>query len=658
MLLREYRIGYETNPPNIMRGPDGRPSGLGPAVVAEAARRRGIKLKWIYSDRGSEKTLRSGEVDLWPVFTDTPERRRVLHITDPWLEYEMVMVGRPDRIARIRKPGARLAPGEQFRVGAQFIPLTRRTLPEWLPGGIPVDYPSPVAALEGACRGEIDAAYMGEPIVVAQVLGGGDCRGVPLRMKSMSNRLVRLGIGSSFEMAAVADELRDEIAAMASSGELVDILNHWAFYSLRHVMVVDQLIKERQRSQRLTLALCALILVLTILVWLTVRLRRMRRVAESANRAKSAFVANVTHELRTPISGVIGLSRMLGETSLEENQQELVDHVSECAQTTLAIIDDILDLAKVEAEKLEIEHTRFRPREVMREVVMIVSPRAEEKGLAVSAETAADVSEWVIGDPRRLRQVLVNLAGNAVKFTSAGSVRLSVASCGAGQLRFSVADTGMGMDRKQLARLFRPFEQADASTSRRFGGTGLGLPIARALVEHLGGVMQVETALGKGSRFWFDLPMPEAGTPPERPQEGAGQPAAPMRPLQVLLAEDNTVNSRVARYMLEKMGHHVRQVANGEETLAAWSEGGYDVVLMDCQMPVKDGYQTTREIRQREGRDTHTPIVAMTANAMKGDRDLCLEAGMDDYLCKPVDPEALRAALERWSERAREGRDA
>ncbi|MEP7365971.1 MAG: transporter substrate-binding domain-containing protein [Acidobacteriota bacterium] len=162
---REYRIGYETNPPNIMKGPDGKPVGLGPEVVIEAARRRGIKLKWIYSDQGSEKTLRAGGVDLWPVFTDMPERRKFLHITDAWLEYEMVMVGRAERIAQIKKPGARSEPGETFRVGAQFIPVTKRTLPQWLPGGVAVDYPSPVAALEGACRGEVDAAYIGTPIV-------------------------------------------------------------------------------------------------------------------------------------------------------------------------------------------------------------------------------------------------------------------------------------------------------------------------------------------------------------------------------------------------------------------------------------------------------------------------------------------------------------
>lgn len=656
-MSRVYRIGYETNPPNIMKGPDGGPSGLGPEVVAEAARRRGIRLKWIYSAGGSEKTIRAGGVDLWPVFTDTPERRKFLHITDPWLEYEMVMVGRPERIARIRKPGQRLAPGEIFRVGAQFISLTRRTLPEWLPGGIPVDYPSPVAALEGACRGEVDAAYLGEPIVVAQILGGGDCRGVPLRMKSMTNRLVRLGIGSRMESAFVADELRDEIARMAVDGELVEILNRWAFYSLRHVMVVDQLVKERQRSRNLVMAIGALIAVLGILVWMTVRLRRLRMLAESASRAKSSFVANVTHELRTPISGVIGLSRMLGETPLEKGQQELVGHVTECAQATLAIIDDILDLAKVEAEKMEIEHARFRLRDVMREVVMIVSPRAEEKGLQIRSEIAAGVPEWVVGDSRRLRQVLLNLAGNAVKFTAVGQVVLTVAPVPDDRLRFSVSDTGVGMDGRQLARLFRPFEQADASTSRRYGGTGLGLPIARALVEHLGGVLDVETGIGKGSRFWFELPMPVAEAPAPRAAVANGDGATPMRPLHVLLAEDNAINSRVARFMLEKMGHRVRQVSNGEETLAAWSEGEFDLVLMDCQMPVKDGFQTTREIREREYGRGHTPIVAMTANAMKGDRDRCLNAGMDDYLCKPVDPETLRAALERWSERAHQGRD-
>jgi len=649
LLAREYRIGYESNPPNIMKAPDGGPSGLAPEVVREAARRRGIKLNWVFSDKGSERTLLAGGADLWPAFTDLPARRRVLHITDPWLEYEMVLVGRPERIARIAKPPA--ATGEPFRVGAQFIPLTRQTLPEWLPGGLPVDYPSPAAALSAVCRGEIDGAYMGEPIVVQRVLGGEECRGVNLRMRSMTNRFVRLGIGARREASYAAGELRDEIGRMAVDGKLVEILNRWAFYSLRHVMVVDQLMKERQRHQRLLLALGALTVVLALLAWTAFRLRRLRQAADSANRAKSAFVANVTHELRTPISGVIGLSRMLRETRLDESQEELVGNVAECAKTTLAIIDDILDLSKVEAEKLEFEYVLFQPREVVREVVTIVSPRAEEKGLEVRSELDADLPDWAMGDPKRLRQVLLNLAGNAVKFTESGMVRLAVESLSGGWVRFSVSDTGVGMDRKQLERLFRPFEQADAGTSRRYGGTGLGLPISRSLVERLGGRIAVETEPGKGSRLWFDLQLPRADSPVRTLQSGLDDMSRSIGRLSILLAEDNAINARVARYMLERMGHSVRLVANGEETLQAWSEGGYDLVLMDCQMPVKDGFQAARDIRLRENGAGRTPIVAMTANAMKGDRDLCLAAGMDDYLCKPVEPEALRAALERWSRR-------
>ncbi len=384
-------------------------------------------------------------------------------------------------------------------------------------------------------------------------------------------------------------------------------------------------------------------------------LRVQRHAAEEASRAKAAFLANMSHEIRTPLNGVIAAGELLASTGLDAEQRDLIQLIQSSADTLHRIINDILDFSKIEAGRLSIEQTPLDLEVVVGETVRILAAKAAEKGLELSARYAANAPRRLIGDPTRIRQVLLNLLSNAVKFTSEGHVAISVGCDGKNetdaQMRIEVEDTGIGIEQDARDRIFEEFTQADASTSRRFGGTGLGLAITKQLVELMGGSIELESYAGEGSIFRVRLPLPFDKSVAERPRgDGAAEAKPPLIAARVLLAEDNVVNQKVAIRMLEKLGCQVDVASNGREVVEMQAGGGYDVVVMDCQMPEMDGFEATAEIRRREGGEARTPIIAMTANALQGDRERCLDAGMDDYISKPATLATLRDVLLRWCE--------
>ena len=486
------------------------------------------------------------------------------------------------------------------------------------PSGIITDVNKQMEALTGCTRDEL----IGAPFK--------DCFTDPARAEAAINRVLSEKSVTDYELTARARDGKQTVVSY----------NATTFYdrsrTLQGVFAAARDVTERKRVEA--------------------ELQQAKADAESASRTKSDFLASMSHEIRTPMNAIMGIADLLAKTSLTPEQDNFVQIFRRSGDNLLNLINDILDLSKVEASQLDLEQTGFALGDHLDKVMEMVAGRAQEKGLTLTCEIAPGVSNDLLGDPTRLRQVLLNLLGNAIKFTETGTVSLTVHPdpdlAVPTALRFQVTDTGIGVAGNKLARIFERFTQADSSTTRRFGGSGLGLTISKRLVELMGGRISVTSIVGKGSVFTFSVPFEvcAASARAISAPVGAG-PAVALPRLRILMAEDSPDNRTITLAYLEETPYRIDVAETGKAAFEMFRTGDYDLILMDRQMPVMDGLSATRAIRAWEKANnlTPTPIIALTASALKGDRETCLAAGCTAYLTKPIKQEALLQAIVDFS---------
>jgi len=635
---RVWRVGTDNTLPYHALVADGdsapQPKGIAAELMTAAAKRVGVKLSWAVMPVNRFDT---GLVDLWPLSSVSGATSKLL-VTRPIIRHSYVVVSRrPDWYELSDQPRLAARPSVKPRIEGRYpkakfrVNLSRQ------------------AGLLALCQGEVDGWLVEARPLQAMLLNRPQpCEGINLSVSGEDLTTNELGFGSTPEAWAVAQLLRDELDRMIEDGSAHAVIQEWNYFGGGDLDLIYREASAKRATALSTGLALLLLLLLVLLSWLFYRANMAQREAVAANQAKTNFLANISHEIRTPLSGILGLAEVLAASNLDARQSDLLRSLSGSGRNLLAIVNDVLDLARVTRGKFVLRPELVAPKPMFEDAAQLFQVAAETKKLTFEMHGLESLPAWIMADPVRLRQVFFNLVGNAVKFTDRGEVRVQFrVDATTKHLELSVQDTGIGMTEAARTRLFEKFYQADSSISRRFGGTGLGLSIVKEIVTAMGGSIEVESRADVGSKFTVRVPLEIAAAPeqavPEIPKSAATQGKA-----RILVVEDNAVNQLVVRSLLEMAGHTVDCAADGVAGVAAWKANDYDLVLMDCQMPNLDGYQATALIRQAEENQRHTPIVALTASALPGERERCVEAGMDDFLAKPLQAAELRRIVESW----------
>jgi len=636
------KIGFTNFAPYFFALPNGDPAGPLVDVMREAARREGIHLQWVFTKGGATEGFLAHEADLWPLVPDLPERRRIAYITAPWTKISHALVA--DESLHLQRPedlGARTLAAPAINV--DFVR-------KFFGAATIVPEPSVDRVMEAVCIGQVQAGFVSKSSF--EGVSRADCKGRALTAVLIPGATFWYGIaarkGSSSARRA-ADALHEGIREMAREGAFVSIDFRWNTNLDTETNTVLQYGRAQSNSTIMLMVLMILIPALTIMLWLMRRLRAAREQAETASRAKSEFLANMSHEIRTPMNGVVGMTELLFDTEPTAEQREYLQLVRASADSLLTVINDILDFSKIEAGRLQLDPIGFNLRDCIEEVIKTLALRAHQKDLEMTCELASDLPVYVVGDPGRLRQIIVNLVSNAIKFTERGEVGLEVTQEHANSdqvvLHFKVRDSGIGIPKNKHKAIFESFTQADGSTTRRYGGTGLGLTISTKLVALMEGQIWVESEPGQGSCFHFTVHLGVATDPLPRSSPNE----ALLAGTTVLIVDDNATNRRILMDTVQRWEMQATGAAGAEDALRLMSEAQergrpFQLLLSDVHMPDVDGFRLVEQIRKH---DTLVfPLVLMlTSGGQRGDGARCRELGVSGYLTKPVRMAELKEAI-------------